>query len=151
MQRWITAGVLAMVLLVGGGAGALYVYKQSRPYPVWVPMPINPELSVGKRDEIVKELRARLSEQAALIKVSQAVGLAGKWQLASDEEAARRLGERLFVKLGDADSAIGKVPAIHVGVTGTKKERKISEEVAMQLMDDVCKILGIKPPVKKAP
>ena len=44
---------------------------------------------------------------------------------------------------------MGKVPAIHIGVKGKAKESEVSGEIAMRLMDDVWKILGIKPPKKK--
>ncbi len=43
---------------------------------------------------------------------------------------------------------MGKVPAIHIGLTGKRKEREVSGAVAMRLMDDVWKILGIKAPPK---
>jgi hypothetical protein len=44
---------------------------------------------------------------------------------------------------------MGKVPAILVGLTGKNKEREVSGEIAMRLMDDVWKILGVEPPPKK--
>ena len=127
----------------------MIVYKQNRPNPMWVPLPINPEISSEKRAEVIKELTARLSRPELLLKVSQDVGLAKKWHLASDEEAARILGARLFVQVGEADGPLGKVPSINIGVTGKKKEIGVSGEIAMRLMDDVWKILDLKPPSKK--
>lgn len=149
MQRWIAAGVVAMMLLMGGAGTAWYFYKQSRPYPVWVPLKINPALSNEKRDEIIQSLKTGLGEHAILLKVSQDVGLREKWHLASDEEGARQIGERLFVELGEADSSMGKVPSINIGVRGTKKDLGVSGEIATRLMDDVWKLLGIKPPPKQ--
>lgn len=140
-----------MALVFGGGLMAYRTYKQNRPAPVWVPLPINPELPVAKVDEIVGKLKTDLSDEELLRKVSQDVGLTQKWELASDEEGAREIARRLFVKSGEADSPMGKVPAIHIGVTGKRKEREVSGEVAMRLMDDVWKILGIKPPPKTSP
>jgi len=149
MQRWIAAGVVAVLLFVGG-LFAYYkmVYKPNRPQPVWVPLPINPELTSAKRDEIIKEIKAKLIEGDGLLKVSKDVGLAKKWQLASDEEGAREIGRRLFVRAGDADTPMGKVPAIHVGVSGKNKESVVSGEIAMRLMEDVWRIVGIKPRAK---
>ena len=139
---------MAVALVFGGGLFAVRAYKQNRPAPVWVPMPINPELPVAKVDEIVGKLKTDLSDEALLRKVSKDVGLTQKWELASDEEGAREIGRRLFVRSGEADTPMGKVPAIHIGLTGKRKEREVSGAVAMRLMDDVWKILGIKVPPK---
>jgi hypothetical protein len=149
MQRWIVAGVVAMLLMGAGGFFALKTYKQNRPAPVWVPLPINPELPVAKRDEIIANLKTKLSQTDRLARVSKDVGLAGKWNLSSDEDGAAEIASRLFVREGEADSPNGKVPAIHIGVKGKRKEREVSGEIAMRLMDDVWEILGIDPPPKR--
>lgn len=149
MQRWIVAGVVAMLLMGAGGYFALKTYKQNRPSPVWVPLPVNPELPMAKRDEIIADLKAKLSEREVLIQVSKDVGLIGKWGLVSDDAGAVEIGKRLFVRPGDADTPMGKVPAIHVGVNGKRKDREVSGQIAMRLMEDVWKILGIKPPGNK--
>jgi len=72
-----------------------------------------------------------------------------KWELPSDEACAAELGRRLFVKAGEMDTPMGKVPAIHIGVTGKRKEREVSGEIAMRLMEDVWPILGLEPPPRK--
>jgi hypothetical protein len=72
-----------------------------------------------------------------------------KWGLVSDEAGAVEIGRRLFVRAGDADTPMGKVPAVHIGVNGKRKEREVSGQIAMRLMEDVWKILGIKPPEKR--
>jgi hypothetical protein len=150
MQRWIAAGVVAMMVLAGGLFGYYkMVYLPSRPQPVWVPLPINPELESAKRDEIIKDLKAKLSEPELLAKVSKDLGLPKKWNLPSDAECAKEIARRLFVRPGEADSSIGSVPAIHIGIKGEAKESGVSGEIAMRLMDEVWKILGIEPPKKK--
>jgi hypothetical protein len=146
MQRWIAVGVVAMMVLLGGAWFAHRVYKQNRPQPIWVPMQINPELPAAKRDAIIKELKAKLSEQQVLLKVSQDLGLTKKWQLATDAACANKIREELFVRSGEADTPKGKVPSINIGVTGKNKESAISSEIALRLMDDVWKILGVTPP-----
>ena len=137
---------MAVMLFLGGSFFAYKYYKANRPHPVWVPLPINPELESAKRDSIIKELKAKLSEKNLLVKVSQDVGLVKKWRLASYEEGAREIGSRLFVRSGDRDTPMGKVPAILIGVSGKAKESAVSGEIAMRLIEDVWKILGIKPP-----
>jgi hypothetical protein len=149
MQRWIAAGVVAMMLFLGGSYFAYRAYQQNRPHPIWVPLPINPELPSAKCKEIMDNLLAKLREPEVLIQVSKDVGLTKKWNLPTDEACAKEIERRLFVRTGDADTPKGKVPAIHVGVKGKVKESALSGEIAMRLMDDVWKILGIKPPEKK--
>jgi hypothetical protein len=149
MQRWIVAGVVAMLLMGAGGYFALKTYKQNRPAPVWVPLPINPELPVDKRDEIIAKLKSELSKSDRLVRVSKDVGLVGKWKLASDEDGAAEVASRLFVREGEADTPNGKVPAIHIGVKGKRKEREVSGQIVMRMMDDVWDILGVDPPPRR--
>lgn len=149
MQRWIILGVMAMALMLGGGGFAYRNYKQNRPHPVWVPLRINPALPLEKREEIAKDLRSKLSNIAILSQVSHDLGLPKKWNLASDEEAAQQIGDRLFVKVGEADGPMGKVPSINIGFSGKVKDKEMTEKLALRLMEDVVKIAGIKPPTSK--
>lgn len=138
-----------MVLMLGGGGFAYHEYRQNRPHPIWVPVPINPALPVEKRDEIAKDLKAKLSKIEILLKVSHDLGLPKKWNLASDEAAAQVIADRLFVRVGEADGPMGKVPAINIGVSGKEKDKVMTEKLALRLMEDVWKIAGIKPPALK--
>ena len=108
-------------------------------------MAINPELPEAKRDVIIKQLKEKLGERALLVKVSQDVGLMKKWKVKTDDEGARQIAEIMFVRMGEADTPQGKVPSINIGVTGKSKDTAISGEIAMRLMEDVWKILGISP------
>ncbi len=149
MQRWILAAGFALILLLGGGYFAHRTIKMNRPHPVWVPLPYREDLEMAKLNEIIKTLKDKLGDPELLARVSKDVGLKSKWNLSSDEECAGELGRRLFVKNGEADTPGGKVPAIHIGVRGKARESAVSGEIAMRLMDDVWKILGIEPPKKK--
>lgn len=152
MQRWILFGVVAVALMLGGGGFAYKSYKQNRPHPVWVPIPINPELPGDKRTEIARELKAKLLKPELMIQVSKDLALPKALGLATDEQAANEIAERLFVMVGEADTPAGtKVPSINVGVRGKNKEQEISGKIAMRLMKDVWVILGIKPPVREKP
>jgi hypothetical protein len=154
MQRWIVPAVLiallATGLLAGGGYFALKVHKQNRPAPVWVPVPINPELSSEQTREIVAIIKSRLMEDELLERVSRDLGLTEKWSMASDGQCADEIARRLFVRSGDMDTPMGKVPAIHVGLNGKRKEFDQCGEIAMRLMDDVWPVLGMDPPTKAA-
>lgn len=136
------------MLIFGGGIYAYTSYKQGRPHPVWVPLPINPELPEEKRAEILSDLKTKLSSEDVLLQVSKDLGLPAKMELSSDAEAAAEIRKRLFVDLGEADSPLGRVPSINVGVKGKARDKEISGEIAMRLMQDVWKILGIQPKKK---
>lgn len=140
-----------MVLAAGGAALGYRTYKQSRPHPVWVPMPVNPELTGEKRDELAKDLKVKLGTSEKLTQICKDLNLTNEWALASDAAAADELKRRLFVNSGEMAGKMGMIPSINVGVSGKAKEKIISEKIAMRLMDDVWDILGIEPPKRKGP
>ena len=135
-------------MILGGGFFALRTYNQNRPYPVWVPLPINPELPIEKQDLLAKDLKRKLCDREILIQVSRDLGLMYQWQTTSDAECADRLAKRIFVKASDTGTALHHVPTMDIGVAGKTKERELSEKIALRLMEDVRNILGIKAPQK---
>lgn len=151
MQRWIIVGVVAVGLLMGGAVFGYYTIRQNRPCPIWVPIPTNPELPIAKRDEIIGDLKEKLSRIEVLEKVSRDLSLSSKLKFANDRTVAADLANRLFVRAGDMDTPNGKVPAIHIGFSGKVKHRTITEQTTMRLMDDAWPLLGIEPPKKPVP
>jgi hypothetical protein len=150
MQRWIVFGVVAMLLVLGGGGFAYRTYKQNRPQPIWVPLPINPELPAEKRKEVAAELKKNLMKPEVLLQVSKDLGLPKILGLPTDEAAANEVAQRMFVDVGEAAAPTGgMVPSINIGIKGKRKDTEVSGKIAMRLMQDVWKILGIKPPPQK--
>ncbi len=143
-------GVVALILLIGGGGVGYWNYKQNLPHPLWVALPLNPEVTDAKRDEIVKELKAKLGTNESLARISKDLNLTKRWRMASDEEVAGELSRRLFVETSEVDSPAGKVPSINIGVRGPRKDKGVSEEIATHLMKDVRKLfsIGESPPQK---
>ena len=141
--------VVVLGLLLGGGGFTYWNYKQNLPHPVWVPLPLNPEVSDGKRDEIVKQLKTKLGTTESLTRISKDLNLTKRWRMTSDEEVAGELGRRLFVETAEAVTPAGKVPMINIGVHGPRKDKGVSEEIATHLMKDVRKLFGIGEPPKK--
>jgi hypothetical protein len=149
MQRWLLIGGAALLLFFGVGLPtACHLYKQSRPHPVWVPIPVNPEAPFGFLDETVRTLTSKLSDRDNLIRIGRRLDLKNKWEMTSDEEVADEIGNRLYVKRGEMDTPMGSVPAIHVGFRGTNRDREISYAMIEALLPDVWKALGIEPPKK---
>jgi hypothetical protein len=144
MRRWIVAGCVFLLLMFCGGIFAYKTYKGNRPAPMWVPLRINPQTPTEQADKLVTDLKAKLCTTAILKQVSQDLNLKKEWKLSSDEQAAQELGRRIFVRIGTQDTPMGRVPSLNVGVDGKAKERKLSGEIAMRLMVDVGRILGIK-------
>ncbi len=149
MQRWILFSFVVITLLIVGGGFAYKNYKQNRAHPVWVPLRINPELPLEKQNEIAKALKSGLSNPEVLLKVSMDLNVPKALGLKSDEQAADVIASRLFVNVGKASSPNGiEVPAINVGVKGIEKDQEISGKIAVRLIQDVWKILGIDPPAQ---
>lgn len=151
MQRWIILVSITILLALGGSAYyALRIYKENLPNPMWVPMPLNPELPVEKRKEAAEKIKEELLKPERLLQTSKDLDLPEKLGFTSHEQAASELGKIIFVDVGEADSAMGiKVPSINVGVKGKRKNQELSGKIAMRLMEDVWNFLGIKPPPKK--
>ncbi len=146
MQRWIVVGVLVLMLAVGGGGFAYWNHKQNLPDPRWVPVAVRADFPKEAQEQTVRDLREKLADPELLTKVVREMGLKEKWGLSSEREAEQQLAGRIFVRMGEMDTQIGQVPALHVGVSGKRKERQLSGEIAVRLMKDVWAILGIKPP-----
>jgi hypothetical protein len=149
MQRWLLIGGVVFLLLFGIGLPTAYhLYKQGRPHPVWLPIPVNPEAPFGQTETTIRMLTAKLSDRENLMRMGRDLGLKEKWEMDSDEEVVDEIGSRLFVRRGDMDTPMGKVPAIHVGLRGTNRDREVSYAMLNALLPDVWKVLGIDPPKK---
>jgi hypothetical protein len=150
MQRRLLIGGVACLLLFGLGLSAAYhLYKQSRPHPVWVPIPINPKVSMSEADRVIADLTFKISEHDRLVRLGTGLGLKDKWEMNSYDEVADEIAKRLYVRSGDMDTPMGKLPAIHVGVRGTNRDRVDSYALVEGLMPDVWKILGLDPPPQR--
>ncbi len=153
MQRRIVAlAVLGMVLASLALGGAWYGYRQykgNRPHSMWVPLPIRPDLETAKRDEVVAQIREGITKPEVLAAVARELQLGSIWQLPDEKACAKELAARLFVRPGDADTPMGKVPAILVGAKGTVRETELSGKIAQRMMKEVWPIIGVDPPTDK--
>jgi hypothetical protein len=146
MQRLIILAAIVLGLLIGG-AGLVYMnIRKDKPHPVWVPLPLNPEITEAKQRDLADRIREILDDPELLRTVSRELKLGEAWELANLELCVKELRRRMFVRPGDMSGPMGTVPAIHVGVEGTVREKELTGKIAMRLMKDVWKELGIKPP-----
>ncbi len=123
-----------MLLLVGGGAFGYRSHRLNQPIqPVFLQFPLLPEASPEDRAAAVKSLTQKLREPALLARVTKDAGLTKKMQQATDELAASDLGKRVFVELGEADTPLGRVPVIKVGLRCKVKEYNTMLETSSHL------------------
>jgi len=151
MQRWIVIAVVGALLFGLGGGFALWNYRENRPKKVWVPLVLNEELPEEKRGELAAKIKAGLLEGTILRDAVKDTGLAAKLKLPSDEAAEAEVRKRLMVEVGEADvpaegGITRRMPSINIGINAQRKSYGPMGEVAMRLMKDVWKMLGIKEP-----
>ena len=132
-----------------GGGFALWTYRSGMPKPVWVPLPLNPALTDEQREDAAAKLKAKLLEGDTLTNVVKELGLAAKLKLPTDEAAEAEVRRLLFVKPGEADSPMGRIPSINIGFESQRKTYDAYSEASMRLMKDVSKILGLKDPASE--
>lgn len=150
MQRWIVIAVVGALLFGLGGGFALWTYYQNRPKVVWVPLALNEELPVEKREELAVEIKAKILEGSTIPDAVRDTGLTSKLNFSSAAEAEAEVRKRLFVKVGEAETPAGRVPSINVGLDCQRKSFDAMGQVAMRIMKDVWKMLGIKEPEEKS-
>ncbi len=115
---------------------------------MWVPLAVRGEFPVAERDQTIRDLNSKLHDPEVLRQVVKDTDLIEKWDVGSEREAMQELAGRIYVRMGDMRSAMGTVPAVHIGVTGKVREKELSGQIAVRLMQDVWKILGVNPPPK---
>jgi hypothetical protein len=142
MQRWIALGAVVLAFFCVGSYFGLKTYKQTRPYPIWVPLPIKEDLDKSQRDEACARIRDHLFEEQRVLAMARDLELAALWSLPSEKEAAHELRKRMFVRLGRAPAEFGEVPAIEVGANGTRKEIETTERIVQRMVDDIKQATG---------
>jgi hypothetical protein len=156
MQRWIVVTAIALavlVLAVAGGAYASWSKRQVMPTRVYVPLPLNPELTEELRDQAADNIRRQIEQPPVLVNVARSSGLATALDLPNDEAAAEFLRERLFVDVGETATTMGVAPALEIGFRCKVREFKDVSAAATDLMKEVWKIVNpeAQPPPQIAP
>jgi len=150
MQRWKLLAVIALVVVgsaVAAGGYAFWNARQNKPTRVFVPLEINPVLTMEERAEAAGKIQEYLLRPEILTPVARETGIAAGLGLESDEKAAELLGQRLFVEVGEYNSPKGLAPALNIGFTCTKREFDTLGRAATRLMKDVWTFITPADPV----
>lgn len=142
-------GILGLILLAGGGLYALNEYRMSRPGPIWVPLALKADIAQEEQEKIAEQITKSLNEEETLRKIVIDADLQTGFGSATEDAAVEELRKRMFVSTGTADTPMGKVPAINVGVDGTKGESEVLERAATRMIKDVWRMMGIDPDTGK--
>ncbi len=146
MQRWMVVSVVIAVVLVFGAGAGYVLMKLNQPDPRWMPLLLNPELPEEKREEVAAELRTMILERERLLKMVREEDVVKGLGFSSEEEAVLELERRIFIKVGEAATEMGYVPALHIGVSGKRKERSEVEKLAMRVMKEVQAVIDAASP-----
>jgi len=145
MQRWIMISAIVVAL---GGIGLMGGYawlqneRANRPDAIWVPIPLNPELSQEQHQEFTDNLRQRLASDEVLGKISADLNLRTRGNFPSEEASITDLRTRLMCEVGEHNYA----PSLNVGFRGVSRENAMLRELAERLMQDFNEIVSTPSP-----
>lgn len=140
MQRWKLFAIIAVVVMgsaLAAGGYAFWNARQNKPTRVWVPLEINPSLTLEQRQEAAGQIKNHLMRPEILTPVARDSGVAGALDFDSDELAAAHLRKRLFVEAGEFESPKGVVPSLNIGFDCTRREFKTMGRATTRMMKDV--------------
>lgn len=128
MRKWLIPGIVAFVLLLGGGAFGIHVLKQNRPAPFWVKIPVRLPADGAQLEKLEKDIRQRVQSDEILVPVVRELDLARRWSLPGEDAALAELRRRVFVRFQAAG-------VLEIGLNGKRKEMATTSEVAKKLGD----------------
>lgn len=133
--------MLGCVGLMGG-----YVWlkneRANRPDRIWVPIPLNPELTHEQHEEFATSLRAELISDEAFAAIAADLGLQQRWNQVSEQETVDELHERLLFEVGEYQYA----PALNIGFKGIRRENQLLRDITARLMEDLDAIMRASAP-----
>ncbi|MFU8892282.1 MAG: hypothetical protein ACNA8L_01520 [Luteolibacter sp.] len=126
-----------MIVMLGcvglmGGYTWLKNERANRPDRIWVPIPLNTELSHEKHLEFADKLRDRLASDEILGNISHELKLLSRGNFATEEAAVTDLRMRLICEVGEYNYA----PSLNVGFRGKRRENALLRELTERLMQD---------------
>lgn len=136
-------GGVGFLLLAIGGYFARKEYYNNKPSKIWVPLPVSVELLYEDQKKLADQIEEALRADDILLQVVRDAGLQEKFKQASEAEAVEDLGQRLFVEVGTADTSMGQLPSINIGVKGRHREKPALEAASMSVIKEVWKMVGI--------
>lgn len=146
---WAVLGIVGLVVLFFGARYAKREYHLRQPAKIWVPIVLRADLSMEDQKKLADQIREKLRTDEILRAVVVDAGLQKKFKQPSEDAAVKDLKRRLFVEVGSADTPMGSVPSINIGVAGIGHEGDILGEASMRIIRDVYLMIGINPDTGK--
>jgi hypothetical protein len=146
---WTALGAVGLVVLFFGARYAKSEYHLRQPAKIWVPVTLRADLSMADQKKLAKQIEEKLHTDEILRAVVVDVGLQEKFKQPSEDAAVKELKSRLFVEVGSADTPMGPVPSINIGVSGIGREGDVLGKVSMRIIRDVWRMIGIDPDTGK--
>lgn len=122
MQKAWIVGALALVLLMGGLGGGIWIMRQNKPEPYWLELPMREGLSKEEFNEVIKSFHSAVTSDGVVIPTVKELNLTGEWKLA-EEPAAAELRKRLYVRKSDVGGRLV------IGLQGKRKEAKQTKAI----------------------
>eukprot|EP00903_Cladosiphon_okamuranus_P003621 g3619.t1 len=94
---------------------------------------------------IAEEIDQKLRTDDILGGVVADLKLVEKFDVADENAAIEELGKRLFVEVGTADTQMGPMPSVNVGMKGTRRDGELSREMTERVVKDVFRMIGVDP------
>ena len=138
-------GIVGLILLLGGGLYGYREYQNNKPGPIWVPLALKTSISMEEQNALAEQIDESLRNEKLLRQIVIDADLQDGFKQPTKEAAIEELKRRLFVKIGTADTPMGSVPSVNVGVSGTRREKKVLERAATRMIKDVWRMIGIDP------
>jgi len=143
------AGMVVMLGCVGLTGGFMWLKNEraNRPDRIWVPVPLNTQLSYEQHHEFAEQIRERLSSDEILTKISEEMNLRERGGFTTEEAAVIDLRSRLMCEVGEYNFA----PSLNVGFRGKSRENAMLRELTSRLMEDFQAIVSPTPAPYEAP
>ena len=134
-----------MLGCVGLMGGYLWLKNEraNRPDRIWVPIPLNPEMTHDQHESFSSELREQLITDENFAALSADLGLQQRWNHATGQDTVDELHERLIYEVGEHQYA----PSLNIGFKGIRRENQLLRDMTGRLMEDLDAILKSNAPV----
>lgn len=138
--------MIGVIVAALGGIGLLGGYtwlqneRANRADKIWVPIPLNTELSHEQHVEFSEKLRGQVVTDERFTAIASDLDLQQRWGLPDEKSCVDELNRRLLFEVGEHNHS----PTLNIGFHGISRENAMLRELTERLMKDVDQV--IRPP-----